>query len=131
MCSLKDISTREDIILLVDTFYGKVKTDSLLGNIFDTKIQDRWPEHLDKMYCFWETVLLNVHSYHGSPFAPHARLPIDGEHFDRWLLLFKDTANSLFQGEKTDEAIWRASKMAEMFRHKIDYFKNKPENFPG
>ena len=39
----KDISNIQDIKLLVDVFYGKVREDGKLKDIFNNKIQDRWP----------------------------------------------------------------------------------------
>ena len=120
---MKDIQNLEDIQLMVDTFYDKVKVDTLIGPIFNGVIKDRWLEHLQKMYGFWETVLLDVHSYSGSPFPPHAKMPLERIHFERWILLFINTVDSLFTGEKAEEAKWRAEKMAEMFHHKIEYFK--------
>lgn len=122
----KEITTLNDIRLLVDSFYAKVREDELLGGIFNNVIQDRWPEHLEKMYRFWQTVLLEDHTYFGSPFAPHAKLPIEKQHFDRWLKLFGETLDEHFSGAKAEEARWRAEKMAEMFQHKIAYFKNNP-----
>lgn len=119
-----DIRELEDIKLLVDSFYGKVRNDILIGPIFDEKIQDRWPQHLSKMYTFWQTVLLGEHTYYGSPFPPHAGLPVEGEHFDRWLALFSQTLNEHFSGKVADEALWRANKMAEMFQYKLQAFRN-------
>jgi len=119
-----EILTFKDIKTLVDSFYGKVRVDSLLAPIFNNVIQDRWSEHLEKMYTFWQTVLLKEHTYYGSPFAPHAQLPLTKEHFDRWLKLFIETINEHFEGEKADEAKWRANKMAEMFQYKIAQYKN-------
>lgn len=119
----KEILNLEDIKLLVDTFYGKVREDELLGPVFDNVIQDRWPQHLAKMYTFWQTVLLGEHTYHGSPFPPHAHLPVTKAHFDHWLRLFYATLDELFEGEKAEEAKWRASKMAEMFQMKINYYR--------
>lgn len=119
-----DIDCLEDIRLMVDTFYAKIREDSLLGDIFNGVIQDRWPEHLDKMYRFWQTILLEEHTYYGSPFSPHARLPVDKAHFDRWMKLFAETVDAHFTGPKADEAKWRAEKMAEMFNIKINYYKN-------
>lgn len=119
-----DISKFDDIKLLVDTFYGTVRKDALIGPIFDQVIEDRWPEHLEKMYRFWQTVLLEDHTYHGSPFAPHAKLPVAIEHFERWVGIFTQTIDSLFEGPKADEAKMRATKMAQMFYHKIEYYKN-------
>lgn len=121
---MKDIEGFKDVQLLVDQFYGKVQKDEILKDIFNNIIQDRWPEHLEKMYRFWETVLLNNHTYHGSPFRPHAKLPIDKQHFDRWLKLFHLTVDEHFNGEKAEEAKWRAGKMAQMFQYKIDHIQN-------
>jgi hemoglobin len=128
MAPLNDILTIEDIKLLVNTFYSKVQKDNFIGPIFNEKIGDRWPEHLEKMYGFWETILLEVHSYSGSPFPPHKQLPVSKEHFDRWMEIFIQTTDSLFTGSLADEAKLRAKNMAEMFNYKIDYFRNAAKN---
>lgn len=114
--------------MLVDSFYAKVREDDLLGDIFNNVIQNRWSEHLAKMYRFWQTVLLEEHTYYGSPFPPHANLPIEKKHFDRWMKLFCETLDEYFTGTKAEEAKWRAEKMAEMFQHKLAYFRNNPSN---
>lgn len=119
----KDLDSYENIKLMVDTFYGKIQEDTLLGPIFNGIIQENWPAHLKKMYGFWQTILLEVRAYSGSPFNPHAKLPVEKEHFDRWLLLFNTTVDENFKGEKATEAKWRAKKMAEMFHFKIEYYK--------
>ena len=115
----REILTLEDIKNLVNTFYDKVRKDELIGPIFNERIQDRWPHHLEKMYTFWQTVLLGEHTYYGSPFPPHAQLPVEAHHFERWLELFYATIDDLFTGEKATEAKWRAGKMAEMFQYKV------------
>ena len=117
----RDILSLEDVKLLVDTFYGKVREDETLAHIFNERIGDRWPEHLEKMYRFWQTVLLDEHTYFGSPFPPHANLPVQHLHFERWLELFQQTVDGLFVGEKADEAKWRGNRMAEMFELKIGH----------
>lgn len=128
MAAYKDIATLEDIKLLVNTFYEKVQKDDFIGPVFNEKIGNRWPEHLQKMYGFWETILLEVHSYSGSPFPPHKQLPIAKEHFDRWMEIFTRATDSLFIGPLADEAKLRAKNMAEMFNYKIDYFRNAEKN---
>ena len=124
----KEILTLDDIKLLVNTFYDKVREDTFIGPIFNERIQNRWPEHLAKMYTFWQTVLLGDHTYYGSPFPPHAQLPVEREHFERWLSLFSQTLNELFTGQKAEEAMWRADKMAEMFQYKIEHYRNNVQN---
>lgn len=120
----KDIETIEDIRILVDTFYGNVRKDPLIGPIFNDVIGNRWPEHLEKMYRFWQTVLLGEYTYNGAPFPPHARLPVGQQHFDAWLTLWHATVDQFFMGEKAEEAKWRGDKMATMFLSKIEYFRN-------
>ena len=124
MNETKDIITLDDIKQLVDSFYEKVRGDELIGVIFNERIGNRWPQHLEKMYTFWQTVLLGEHTYFGSPFPPHANLPVSHIHFERWMLLFNQTLDELFTGEKADEAKWRAAKMAEIFESKIEYYQD-------
>ena len=52
----KDIKTREDVFLLVSTFYEKVKKDEIIGYFFNNAIKN-WDEHLDRLTTFWESNL--------------------------------------------------------------------------
>ncbi len=127
---MKELLNRTDIELLVNQFYAVVQKDELLGPVFHQKLNGRWPEHLEKMYRFWETILLDQKTYSGSPFPPHAKLPIDQVHFDRWLQLFTGMVDKHFTGEKASEAKWRAQRMAELFNFKIEHYKQHPEKSP-
>ncbi len=120
-----DIRHIEDVKLLVNTFYDRIRENELLGKIFDNIIQDRWPEHLEKMYRFWQTVLFDEHTYFGSPFPPHMHMPIEKQHFDTWIAIFSKTVDELFEGEKAERAKWQGARMAEMFQHKIAYYKQQ------
>ena len=125
MNNSNDITTIEDIRLLVDSFYEKIRNDNLVGGIFNSVIKDRWPEHLEKMYRFWQTVLLSEHTYFGAPFPPHAKLPVEQKHFDAWLSLWHETIDAYFKGPKAEEAKWRGDKMAAMFLSKIEYYQGR------
>ena len=37
---------------LVRGFYAKVRTDAVLGPIFEARIRD-WEPHLEQMFAFW------------------------------------------------------------------------------
>lgn len=118
-----DIMSLEDVKLLVDSFYSKVRENELLAPVFDDKIkEDQWPAHLDKMYRFWQTLLLEEHSYFGNPLMHHLRLPVTEDHFAEWLRLFHETINEHFTGEKAEEANLRAQKIALVFQAKISQF---------
>lgn len=47
-----DISSLDQIQILVNSFYEKVRKDDELGPIFEKHIQD-WKAHLPRMYQFW------------------------------------------------------------------------------
>jgi hemoglobin len=120
-----DIHSFQDIQYLVNAFYTKVQQGELLAPIFNNVIKDDWPKNLEKMYRFWETLLVVKHTYYGAPFPPHSNLPIGHAHFERWLTLFTETIDCYFEGEQAEEATWRASKMAIIFDSKLNFLSNK------
>jgi hemoglobin len=126
-----DIAGPADIRLLVDSFYGKVRVDPLLGGIFNSVIRDRWPQHLEKMYTFWGTILLGEQSYQGAPFRPHKELPVEQRHFDRWLQLFRTTVEEHFHGPVAHLALTNADRMATMFMDRIAFYRQYPERYVG
>ena len=126
MIKRKEIAHIADIQLLVNSFYTTIRENALLGPIFDGVIGDRWPAHLEKMYRFWQTVLLEEHTYDGRPFPPHADLPVDREHFDTWVSIWHETIDQHFEGATAEEAKWRGVKMAGMFLSKMEYYKTTP-----
>jgi len=122
---VRDIETIDDIKQLVDTFYGSVQADDLIGPIFNQVVENRWPQHLEKMYRFWQSILLHEPSYSGKPFPPHLKLDINHLHFDRWIRLFELTVNGLFQGSNATTAIERAKLMGALFQAKHAFLRSE------
>jgi hemoglobin len=120
-----DISNFDDIVLFVDEFYYKVQKDTLIGPIFNGTIAD-WGPHLEKMYKFWNAALFSVPGFKGNPFAKHAPLPIEGKHFDRWLVLFRETIDANFEGAMAEETKNRAELMADMFLKRLQNMRGGP-----
>lgn len=112
----KDILGRNDVIVLVNSFYDKVKSDALLGPVFG---HVDWPRHLPVMYNFWSSMLLGEMTYRGNPLQSHLALPIDSAHFAQWLKLFEETLDENFTGDKADETRMRARAIAGVFQHKM------------
>lgn len=127
----KDIESRADIELLVDTFYTQVKQDDVIGHYFTNVVKLSWETHIPVMYTFWETVLLNTGGYKGNVMQAHINLdkraPMQDEHYDRWLLLWISTVNQLFDGNKAAEAIARAQTMVFLINSKV--LKSREEGF--
>lgn len=97
---------------LVHAFYAKVRGDALLGPIFAARITD-WDPHLARMCSFWSSVALMSGRFHGNPMAKHLPLPVDGQHFDRWLTLFEETAEEVCPPPAAAHFIERARRIAE------------------
>ena len=118
-----DIAHRADIERLINTFYDKVKDDLVLGPIFNDIAQVDWPKHLPVMYNFWEFLLLGGTQYQGNPIQKHVDLhavhPLTAEHFDRWLLLFRQTAKDICPPEGAAWVIARAESIASSIHMNI------------
>lgn len=118
-----DITNKDDIKLLVDTFYDKVKTNSVIGHIFNDIAKVDWDHHLPKMYSFWVSLLLGEKGFTGNPMQKHIELSkltaMTETQFSEWLLIFTQTTDELFEGIKADEAKTRAANIARLMLYKI------------
>ncbi|MEX2596878.1 MAG: group III truncated hemoglobin [Salibacteraceae bacterium] len=120
-----DINTREDVELLVNAFYKKVGKDPLIGPIFIPFMAGDWQKHLDIMYSFWCSLLLDEGSYQRNAFTPHADMPLEKKHFERWLKLFHTTIDDYFEGKNAQKAKTKSNEIAQIFLNKIMFLKNK------
>lgn len=116
---MKDLENIDDVKVLVDEFYRKVRNDDLLAPVFALRLTGDWQPHLDTMYRFWNAALFQVREYRGNPFSKHSMLPIDGVHFEQWIKLFYETLDERFAGPVADEAKVRAMVMAHTFYGRI------------
>jgi len=125
-----EIESKEDIRLFVDAFYAKVRVDPLIGPVFAARIEnDNWTPHLERMYSFWNTVLFAERDYHGNPFSKHSSLPIQAEHFQRWIQLLNMTLDELFHGVKADEVKKRAELMGKLFQSKLEHIRKNNDGY--
>jgi hemoglobin len=97
---------------LVRTFYGRVRLDSVIGPVFETRVKD-WEAHTPRLCAFWSSVALMSGRYHGQPIAVHLPLPIDTAHFDRWLEIFAATVREVCPPAAADHFLERAFRIAD------------------
>lgn len=64
---------------LVHDFYGRIRSDGVLGPVFEARLADRWGDHLGKMVDFWSSVVLKTGRYAGRPHAAHQNLGLEPE----------------------------------------------------
>jgi hemoglobin len=116
---LGDIESRADIERLVRAFYGRAFVDPTIGFIFVDVARLDLEAHLPRIAGFWETILFDVRSYSGSPFDVHAALHhqvgLRAGHFERWLVLWGETIDALFVGNRATLAKAHAIRVAQAF----------------
>lgn len=115
---MQAINSRAEVSQLVHAFYQKIRTDELLGPIFNNQIpDDHWPAHLEKLTDFWETNLFGVARFKGNPSQKHVQLDqktgytIGAGHFEHWLSIWYATVDELFTGDRAQRAKLAAQRM--------------------
>ena len=116
---MKTIETREDISILVNAFYAKIRKDEVLGDIFNSHIPEgSWGIHLSKLTDFWETNLFGIPKFKGNPSQKHVDVDknlkhnIEKSHFDHWLEFWYETVDELYVGLRAERAKGAAQRMA-------------------
>ena len=118
----KDILKKEDIILLVDEFYQRIRKDDLLSPVFTFHVKD-YAQHLKLMYDFWENVIFYSGNYAGNPMSAHIKVhsetPLQIQHFVRWNMLFNETVDALFTGKNAELVKQKANSISAIIQLKI------------
>lgn len=118
-----DINNRADIEKLVTSFYEKVLRDESISFYFTDVVKVNWEKHLPVMYDFWENVVFYTGNYTGNPMerhmAIHRKHTMKTQEFERWLLLFHQTIDEIFEGERAETVKMRAKSIATVMQLKI------------
>ena len=88
--------------------------------VFESAVED-WDEHLAKLSDFWSSVMLTSGRYKGNPMAAHIKQPIEPDFFDRWLGLWRETANEVFAPEAAEQFKFKAERIAESLKLAMFY----------
>jgi hemoglobin len=118
-----DIETRADCERLVRAFYSNALEDPIIGYIFTDVAKLDLDAHVPVIASFWETILLGARSYGGGAFRPHAAIhaksPLQRGHFERWLALWRETVDELFEGPRAELAKRHAERVAGAFHARL------------
>jgi hemoglobin len=118
-----DIGSRQNLLVLLQAFYEKVFRDELIGHFFTEVMHVDLEKHIPRIADFWEMVLLKGTSYRDNAIAVHMKInslsPMGEHHFKRWIELFHETVDELFEGEVAELAKQRAVSIATVMRIKI------------
>ena len=115
------------VAAVVSAFYAKARRDDVLGPVFNRVVAaDHWPEHIQTITDFWSSMLLGTRRYMGRPMPKHIAIPeLRDAHFQRWLTLFRATAEELCPPHIAAMFVDRAERIGFNFRVRIAQFRGE------
>ena len=120
-----DSITEASLQDLVETFYTRVRSDPLIGPVFNEAIDD-WPDHLQKLQAFWSSVMLTTGRYKGRPLPAHIKHSdnIDAASFARWLEIWGRTTDELMDPASAAALQEKAGRIADSLSLGIQFSRN-------
>ncbi|PHP27571.1 group III truncated hemoglobin [Limimaricola cinnabarinus] len=119
--------TSEDIARVVARFYERVRAHPGLGPVFARHVSD-WPGHEARIVAFWESAILGLPGYRGSPVTVHREArDVRPGMFAPWLALFDMTLRE----ELPEEAARAWSALAHRIGRTLRAGVTERETLPG
>ena len=106
----REVQSRDDIKLIVQSFYDAIKKNELLGPVFTGAIpENEWMSHIEKLTDVWDSAVFGSMTFKGNPSMTHAKLDksnkhgITQDHFAVWLENWNATLDASWEGSKVEE----------------------------
>ena len=103
-------------------FYEISRADPELGPLFEAHIKD-WDAHVKIVSDFWSTALLGTKRYPGNAYTAHIGLPVEEQHFTRWLNALDRAGQDTLPPDLAERSMARARHMAMSFKTGLLPFK--------
>jgi hemoglobin len=120
---MRDIQTREDLHLLMSSFYDKLLSDDTISFIFTEVAKIDLKPHLLDLVDFWEQMLFDTGSYRKNVMQIHLdinqKIKLSTAHFAIWLKYFNLTIDENFTGQIAENMKTRALSIATVMKIKM------------
>jgi hemoglobin len=122
---MKDIETREDLLLILQEFYKKLLSDEQISFFFTkiTHVDKHLKHHLGILSTFWEQSLFLKGGYSNNMFQIHKDIhekhAFSKEHYNIWLNHFYDSIDINFKGKIAEQMKTNALNMATVMQIKF------------
>ncbi|MHA7985762.1 group III truncated hemoglobin [Rathayibacter sp. CAU 1779] len=121
--AMHDLEDRDDVALLVSSFYRRAFADPLIGPIFTDVAHMDLDHHLPIMCDFWQTVLFNAGLYRRNALqlhsVLHAKHPLGEDEFERWLEIWVANVDDHFAGAVAEHAKVQAARIAGSIERRL------------
>lgn len=124
-----DIQSREDLEIIISSFYKKLTSDHLLFPFFEEIVKSKSLEHhLSIIVDFWQDILFQTYRYKNNPMQKHLdfhqKMKFEKEHFTLWLQYLTETVDEKFEGENALNMKTRASSIATVMQLKMNLYQS-------
>ena len=120
---MQDVKTREDLHLIMRSFYVKLLSDLEINFIFTHVAKIDLEPHLLDLVDFWEQMLFNKGNYEKNVLQIHldinSKLNFTQQHFTIWLKYFNLSIDENFSGLNAENMKTRALSIATVMQIKI------------
>lgn len=122
---MRDIQTREDLHLVMSSFYDKLLSDGKINFIFTEVAKIDLKPHLIDLVDFWEQMLFDTGDYRKNVLQIHLdinqKIKLSEEHFTIWLKYFNATIDKNFSGQIAENMKTRALSIATVMKIKTQH----------
>jgi hemoglobin len=124
----KDISSREDIKLIISKFYDLLLADEKMIPFFIDIVNDKSLEHhIDIISDFWNDILFDTLTYQSNVMQKHlnkdAFVKFEKEHFTIWISYLFEVIDYNFEGNNCGKMKSRAQSIATVMQLKMNLYK--------
>ena len=120
---MKDIANRNDILLIMDSFYSKLLADKDISYIFTDVAKVNLKEHFPILIDFWHSMLFGSGTYGRNAMQPHidlaAKSKLTKKHFEIWLGYLNQSIDELYEGKYAHAMKSRAQNIAGLMEYKV------------
>ena len=120
---MQDVKTREDLHLIMRSFYVKLLNDPEINFIFTHVAKIDLEPHLLDLVDFWEQMLFNKGDYKKNVLQIHldinSKLNFTQQHFTIWLKYFNLSIDENFSGLNAENMKTRALSIATVMQIKM------------
>ncbi|MFT4644738.1 MAG: hemoglobin [Planctomycetota bacterium] len=119
----KDITTIDDIMLMVDSFRLKLGGDIDLYKIYRKLLKCDVKLSKPVLYSFWNKIIFGKGRFSRKPFQYRIPIKIEEEHFEKFSLLYNSNVDELFIGKNAELVKNRIIALVSLYQTKLAYKK--------
>jgi hemoglobin len=120
---MQDIQNREDILLIMRSFYDKLLADPSISYLFTEVAKINLEEHLPVLVDFWDSMLFGTQKYKANAMQTHIDLAkrslFSKAHFETWLRYLFASIDDNYDGINAHTMKARAQNIAGIMEFKV------------